>query len=104
MKKILINLGQVIAILLMISPYFFIHNFNSFDNANFLFFLTCSILYDVYMYSVITKKEKMKEEKEKYYNYLKNIDKKMKLNLSEKDKLKFTEEYLEKIFNEYFED
>lgn len=52
MKNFCIKLGSIIATLLMFSPLYIIINY---DNVSYpIFWLICSILYDIYMYKIIS--------------------------------------------------
>lgn len=101
MRKLLINIGGVIAILLMISPVIVINFYSSFETYEFIFLLIVTLCYDFYLYSIIDKDNRMKNEKNHYYNVMKGIHKKLKL--TDKEKIKHLEEYIEKLINNYFE-
>lgn len=96
MKKICIKLGGVIATLLMFSPIYVIHNYNAISNP--FFWLICTILYDIYMYCIIEKQEYINRMKEHYYKYIKNGPQLLDLEISDKEHLKSTNEFIENVF------
>ncbi len=99
MYNFLINLGQVIAIFLMLSPVIIIRKFNEMSEP--YFWLICSILYDIYMYSIIIKLNYIKDAKERYFKYVKNIDDTIpSLKLTDKEKIDNMENFIKDIFDE----
>lgn len=77
MKKLIIKLGNVIAVLLMFSPLCIVVCNDKLNSLDFWGFLICSIIYDVYYYSLIQREENMQrfmEEKRRLYN---NISKRI---------------------------
>lgn len=97
MKKICIKLGEVIAILLMFSPIYVVYNYNTISNPFFL--LICTILYDTYIYCVIEKQEYINNMEEHYHKYIKNGSQLPDLNISDREQLKITNNFIEDIFN-----
>ena len=57
-KLLFINTGRIIAIFLMLAPLYIILNNDKYSQKEFWFYLIVWILYDIYMYDVITKKNK----------------------------------------------
>ena len=102
-KKTCIKLGSLVAILLMFAPLVILVKYN-YDLTNYdcLFFFICSILYDVYYYTVIKFENNKNSIKEHYYKFVKNEDKKLKLKLSYEEKYKVLEEYVEDLLEKYF--
>ncbi len=98
MKKLLIDLGKVIAILLMLTPLVIVSQYEYLEVECCLILLICSILYDIYMYSVISHSNDIQNAKEYYYNYIKDADKKLNLKLTDKEKLETLENYIEDYF------
>lgn len=62
MKKLLINSGRVVAISLMLAPIVILSNYEKMKSQEFWFYLICFILYDIYMYTVITTESKDDDE------------------------------------------
>lgn len=109
MKKIklmLIKTGSIIATLLMFSPLITLvksdYLLSKYSLVEFVILLIITLCYDLYMYSQICKTHEMEEEKKRYYNFIKNSDKKLNLKLSYKEKNKYNEEYIEKLMEKYF--
>lgn len=91
------RLGNVVAIFLMFSPIIIIREFDEMSEP--FFWLICSILYDIYMYSIITKIEYINNTIEHYYKNVKNIEKNVpSLKLSDKEKLNSMQKYIEDFF------
>lgn len=70
MKKIykyLVNIGNIIAILLMITPIVVL-NFTDEIGRYWWIFLIISICYDIYIYSIIHKNSEMEECKKLYFD------------------------------------
>ena len=61
MKNILVKLGNVVATLLMFGPLYIIVNYDNIKNP--IFWLICLVLYDIYMYDVISTLDKSKSTK-----------------------------------------
>lgn len=57
-KHFFVNCGKAIAIFLMLAPFVLIKEYHKYPEQDFWFYLICWILYDIYMYDVITKKNK----------------------------------------------
>ena len=102
-KKIVIGSGRIIATLLMFSPIVLLvlYNYNL-SNIDLIFFLICSILYDFYFFTVIKFENNKNSVKEHYYKYIKDSDKKLNLKISDKEKIKNLENYIENLINTYF--
>ena len=97
MKKIIIKLGEILATLLMFAPIYIIHNFKNISNP--LFWLICSILYDFYLYNVISFNNYMDNKNELY----KNVCSGKALNSdSEENKMHYYKNICNDIFNEFF--
>lgn len=100
MKRVCILLGQTIAILLMFSPLIILSQHSIFSRSfDFLLLIIVSILYDIYMYHIICNSNIIEKEKEHYYKYVKDINKKIKLKLTTEEKYKLLEEYIENFFD-----
>ena len=98
MKKILISLGKVVAILLMLSPLVVFCQLNNMKTAQWIFWLVTSVLYAIYMYSIISNEDDIEQEKEHYYKFVKDSDKKLALKLTYKEKYENLEKYIEDYF------
>ncbi len=99
MKNILFRLGNGIAILLMFWP---LHVVSNFKNIKFpIIELFISILYCIYIYSIIIKQEQMKEVKKNYYEFL-EFSKKLMTEMSDKEIIKWQEEKIESLLNDFF--
>lgn len=97
--KFIKNLGNVIAVFLMLSPIIIIREYNKMSEPYFWFI--CSILYDIYMYSIIIKSNFIKGAKERYFKYVKNVDTTLPaLKLTDKEKIDNIEKFIEDIFDE----
>ena len=91
------RLGNVVAIFLMFSPIIIIREFETISEPYFL--LICSILYDFYMYSILIKANYFNDVKDHYFKHIKNIDDTLPdLKLSDKDKLKSIQVFIEDLF------
>ncbi len=99
MKQILFNLGQVIAILLMFWPLYVILNFETREYP--LIELAISILYCIYIYSNIDKRQNMEKVRENYYKKRK-FAKTLMADMSDKEIIKHQEMYIERLLNDYF--
>ena len=91
MKKILISLGKVVAILLMLSPLVVFCQHDNMKTDQWIFWLVTSVLYAIYMYSIISNEDDIEQEKEHYY-------KKLALKLTYKEKYENLEKYIEDYF------
>lgn len=98
-KNIAMQLGSGIATLLMVFPLVIIIKYNSFNTWEFFFYLIASVLYDIYMFQVLLTDDVIKKEKEHYYNFVKNADKKLHLNLTYKEKYERLQNYIEEFFD-----
>ena len=96
-KKWCVNLGNCVAASLMLSPIYIIMNYQKIDG--YLFYLIASIFYDIFMFSFIKKNEYIEHSKEHYFNYIKNTDKKLNLQFSEKQKNESLETFIEDFFD-----
>ncbi len=96
-KKWCVNLGSVVAVLLMLSPIYIIMNYQKIDG--YLFYLIASIFYDVFMFSFIKKNEYIEHSKEHYFNYIKDTNKKLNLQLSDKQKNESLQNFIEDFFD-----
>lgn len=97
MKKSLLKLGNLIAILLMFGPLIVANFIGKLKNVDFFFLLTCSILYDIYMYSVILKSN-YTDSLEKRYEQMKP-EKILNIKVSDKERIKIYENFIEEIIN-----
>lgn len=101
MKKVIIKLGNVIAILLMFSPLCIVVCNDKLNSLDFWGFLICSIIYDVYYYSLMQREENMQsfmEEKRRLYNKIsKGI-----LCRNDEEKAMWCQMMLEDIIDTYF--
>lgn len=100
MKKTLIKMGNVVAILLMFSPIV-IASLNTKIDKYWWLFLILSICYDFYMYSLIQFNEKMEENKNIFNNVAKG---KVIESDSEEKKLRWYYIICINILNDYFKD
>ena len=83
----------------MLTPIIIILQFDNISEP--LFWLICSILYDIYMYSIIIKTNFIKNAKERYFKYIKNVDTTLpSLKLTDKEKRENIEKFIEDIFDE----
>lgn len=99
MKKILLNLGQVVAIFLMFRPLYIIFNY---ENIKFpIIELIIFISYCIYIYSVIDKQNRMEKVKNNYYEQLK-LKKKLMSEMTDKEIVKYQKNYIENLINEFF--
>lgn len=98
-KEWCINIGGVIATLLMFAPLYIIVNSEKYSTQNCLFYLVVWIFYDIYMYQIIQHRDDKKKAKEHYYKWVKDADKKLSLELSYEEKFKNLEKYIEDYFN-----
>lgn len=57
-KEWCVNVGRCVAIFLMLAPAVIIMNFEKYSQQNGWFYLVCWIFYDIYMYHIITYKDK----------------------------------------------
>lgn len=57
-KEWCVNAGRCVAIFLMLAPAYIIMNFKKYSQQNGWFYLVCWIFYDIYMYHIITHKDK----------------------------------------------
>lgn len=98
MKKVLCKIGNVIAILLMVSPIIIISLNNKLDNYWWLL-LILSICYDFYIYSNILKSEYIEEIEKRYNKYIKP-NKVLNVDISDKEHLNIYEKFIEEIIND----
>lgn len=104
MIKILINIGGTIATLLMFTPVYLILNHEKFATYNFIFYLICSILYDVYLYNIIIKESQFKNDKDHYYNWIKTSKgraKKLKIKMTDKEEKDILVEHIESHYKKF---
>lgn len=69
--KILIKIGNLIAIFLMFLPIVIVACYDRFKSTDFCFLFLCSIFYDIYYYTVIDFDNYMDKQK-KLYDDVKN--------------------------------
>lgn len=99
MRNVLFKLGNGIAILLMFWP---LHVLFNFENIKFpIIKLVISILYCVYIYSIIIKQERMERTRKNYYELL-EFRKKLMTEITDKEIIKYQEEYIESLLNDFF--
>lgn len=98
MKKVLCKIGNVIAILLMVSPIIIISLNNKLDNYWWLL-LILSICYDFYIYSNILKSEYIEKIEKRYLKYIKP-NKILNVETSDKEHIKIYEDFIEEIIKE----
>ena len=98
MKKLLLKLGNLIAISLMFGPLIIASFISKLKSVDFFFLLTCSILYDIYMYSVVLKSNYI-DRLEKKYEQMKP-KKILNIKVSDKERIKIYENFIEEIINE----
>ena len=99
MKKILFNLGNVVAVSLMFWPLYVIFNYENIKLP--IVELIISIFYCIYLYSVIDKKNRMEKVKNNYYEQLK-FKKKLMSEMTDKEIVKYQEKYIENLINDFF--
>lgn len=97
MKKTLIKIGNVVAILLMFSPIV-IASLNTKIDKYWWLFLMLSICYDFYMYSNILKSEYIDNIEERYKKHIKP-NKILGMEISDKEHIKTYEKFIEEIIN-----
>lgn len=85
----------------MFSPITIIAYYDRFERIDFCFLLCCTILYDVYMYSIIQKSNNFEGDKEQYYKFVKNSNKKLNAKISYEEKFKLLEEWIEGFLDKY---
>ena len=98
MKKKIIQIGSVIAALLMLAPLYIIINSDNFSQTHFLILLICSILYDVYMYNEIEKNNYIENAEKRYYDFIKPNNG-INNNFSIKERLENTFKFIEELFS-----
>lgn len=99
MKKILFNLGNVVAVSLMFWPLYVIFNYENIKLP--IVELIISIFYCIYLYSVIDKQNRMEKVKNNYYEQLK-FKKKLMSEMTDKEIVKYQEKYIENLINDFF--
>lgn len=101
MKKILINLGGVVATLLMFAPLAIIMQHENLESELCIVLLILSILYDIYMYSIIKQNNYIQETKKLFENVFngKAINSK-----TEEEKLNWYKVICISMFMDYFND
>lgn len=99
MKKILFNLGNVVAVSLMFWPLYVIFNYENIKLP--IVELIISIFYCIYLYSVIDKQNRMEKVKNNYYEQLK-FKKKLMSEMTDKEIVKYKEKYIENLINDFF--
>lgn len=67
-KKTIVDIGKIIAILLMFSPLIIITMNNKLNDLDFWFLLISSIFYDFFLYSVILQNNYIEENKKLFFN------------------------------------
>ena len=99
MKKILFNLGNVVAVSLMFWPLYVIFNYENIKLP--IVELIISIFYCIYLYSVIDKQNRMEKVKNNYYEQLK-FKKKLMSEMTDKEIVKYKDKYIENLINDLF--
>lgn len=100
-KKFCINIGQVVAILLMLGPVMILNMADELNTQSFLFYFLASIFYDFFLYSVIQQNNYIEENKELFQNVYngKTINSK-----THEEKQKWYEVICIDMFMNYFND
>ena len=98
-KNFFIKSGALIAVFLMFGPLYIVTNSSAYSQKEFWFYLIVWILYDFFMCDYIFNANEKQKEKEHYWKYIKNADKKLNIELSYKEKFENLEEYIENYFN-----
>lgn len=98
-KNIAMQLGSGVAVLLMFTPLIVIIRNDLFSTGEFFLWLIGSILYDIYMFQVLLTDDVIKKEKDHYYNFVKDADKILHLNLTYKEKYERLQNYIEDFFD-----
>ena len=101
MKKTLTSLGSVIAIFMMFAPVVIIYQYEQFEPEIFLILLVCSVLYDIYMYGIISQNNYIQETKKLFEDVFngKTINSK-----TEEEKLNWYKVICINMFMDYFND
>lgn len=99
MKKILLTLGQTVAVLLMFSPLAIIVNYEKLPLKLYIFLLIVSILYDIYMYEII-KVQTYIENKRKLFD--KVVSEKALKSETEEEKMNWYKTICYNLFLDYF--
>lgn len=98
-KRKLINAGSAIATLAMLSPVIIIIQYDKFKTMDFWFWLIVSVLYDMYMYSIIKKEQYIEESKSLFFNVFNG---KAVGSQTEEEKLRWYEVICVSMFMDYF--
>lgn len=81
----------------MFSPLLIIGIAEDLNFTNFIFLFIASIMYDFYIYSIIQKEKFILEEKNHYYNFIKDSGKKLHIKISCEEKSKTLQDYIENL-------
>ena len=98
LKSLVTQFGCGIAVLLMLSPLAIIIRIEFYSTKEIIILLIISISYDVYMFQALLTDDAIKKEKEHYYNFVKDADKKLNLKLTDKEKYEHLQNYIENFF------
>lgn len=99
MKKIAIKLGNFVAILAMFCPFVVLCQYKELKLLDFCFLLVVSILYDVYMYSIIQQDKYINETKKLFENVFNG---KILNSKTEEEKLNWYKVICINMFFDYF--
>lgn len=97
MKRILIKIGNIVAILLMFFPII-ICVYNEKIDKYWWLLLVLSVCYDLYIYSIILKSEYIEKIEEKYKKHIKP-NKILDIEINDKEHIKIYEDFIEEIIN-----
>lgn len=97
MKRILIKIGNIVAILLMFFPII-ICAYNEKIDKYWWLLLVLSVCYDIYIYSIILKSEYIEKIEEKYKKHIKP-NKILDIEINDKEHIKIYEDFIEEIIN-----
>lgn len=100
-KKLSINIGSVVAILIMLSPIIILSLYDRFSKRDFWICFIIAIFYDIYMYSVIEKDKYISDTKKLFEDVFngKSINSK-----TEEEKLNWYKVICISMFMDYFKD
>lgn len=97
MKRILIKIGNIVAILLMFFPII-IYAYNEKIDKYWWLLVVLSVCYDLYIYSIILKSEYIEKIEEKYKKHIKP-NKILDIEINDKEHIKIYEDFIEEIIN-----
>lgn len=102
MKKMLIKIGNLVAVILMFSPIFVLF-FYKLIGKYWWILLILSICYDAYMYSNILNDEYIKSLEEKYKKWI-EPNKVLDMEFNDTEHLNICKDFIEEIINKLKKD